>query len=709
MNSQIVGDQPSSAQAPLRLRVGLGPIAERSQFCTYTTAPRAGHPEKLDKVPHVAGGARLNGSYADAALPRRLMTLDAAFEQVERLGHVGVGLVFTPGCGLIGLDLDGVLDGAKVSLSVAQKRALKALKDRSFLERSISGRGLHAIAQGDAKTVAAPGSVELFGHRGFLALTGDGGGRVQEACPSEIAEIVAVIEELKGNELAGSRRIESLRASKSALSAGLPVQEPIPVEVALSALQAIPCPRERDRWLRILMAAKGAGISQDDAYTWDQTGPDPTPQALFDGQWNSIDPDGAIGVGTLLKAAKDSGWQDPRLISQRGDQAEARESFNLNESIVPWRTTDACPPSRDFAIGEGAQGLFPLGKPAVLAGLGGVGKSTLALSLGLTIAAGQDWAGKRVAAGCAAYFSLEDDGDECKRRAIGIALSQFDAAARPLLERRVMLVAMPGQDTRLTDKFFGAPQRAPLVDQLIAVCLKHAAACDVPLRLIVIDHARLALSGDVSDSEFVTELMRALNHIGEQTGAAVLLLCHSPKSVLNPEHVAGTAADVLGSGAFSDMARFAAAATPLSDKERKAFGLDPESARQYLALRTIKSNYSESGGVIHLRKTTVVGWGVAVPVPVSLTAPPFPASLSESDVDQRVFDFIAARPGQISARRLREDYSGKDGPMKASQRQVVAAIDSLMQQGRLIEHAPTDDERKLHGLPHQTKGVLHAV
>lgn len=130
-----------------------------------------------DKTPHGRDRRRLSGSYADPAMRAKLMTLDEAVGSYAANGFAGVGLVFTPDCGIVGLDLDHVWDTAnrKWAGSPEQYAALQAFQRcGAYIERSMSGEGIHALVPGTAETKRVAGVIEIFGNKNYIALTGRG-------------------------------------------------------------------------------------------------------------------------------------------------------------------------------------------------------------------------------------------------------------------------------------------------------------------------------------------------------------------------------------------------------------------------------------------------------------------------------------------------------------------------------------------------------
>jgi len=375
--------------------------------------------------------------------------------------------------------------------------------------------------------------------------------------------------------------------------------------------------------------------------------------------------------------------------------------------IAPWDMNTPVAPSHSFLIGEGGSGILPLGSTTVFAAPGGYMKTALAYSIAVHAAAAKPWADMPVRESCTLLLVLEDDRDEAIRRLIYTTRTQIEPDRHSVVPQRVRIVALAGIDARLTVKVGSVSHRGSVVDQIIDAVKALVVDCEVPAGLVVIDHARLAIGGDSNDSGDVTELTRATAQIAKHTGAAVLLLCHSPKSTVNPKHPGEyTSADVNGSGAFVDNSRQAAVITTLIDKERKDFSLTEEVAKRHLALRIIKSNYSETGRVIYLRKTPVDGCGVAVPDVVTLTRPVREVVTPASTAD-KVLNYIRANPGRFTKTAFKTQ-AGLDGPMSMGVSAATVNLDALIKSGRVVLRAPTVVEIQLHSLGRQAKEVLYA-
>ncbi len=375
-------------------------------------------------------------------------------------------------------------------------------------------------------------------------------------------------------------------------------------------------------------------------------------------------------------------------------KAISNEALKLENRLVAWDPNAPMPLKREFLIADG--GLFPFKTVSTLAGLGGSMKTAKVIMLGLHSAYGKSWNGWKVSEGQTLILSSEDDASEFQRRVGGYANANFSGEDFSVIQRRVHCLPLVGLGIRLTQLRSGTPQMSDFVPGVVQLIAHLNSNGQPPVRLVVVDHARLLIGGDLNSSEHATAGMEACTRIALETGAAVVLIAHSPKAAASPDRSTEGfgVADVLGSGAFVDNSRFSAVMTKLTSDERKKYGLTAESAKDYLAQRIIKSNYSEAGRVIYLKKITVPGWGVAFPAPVELSAPQKNTASSLIDL---VIAAVAANPGRYTRSKLRGE-SGVDGPFKASDKKVRIAVDEAIALGRLIERQAVSQDVSSYGV-----------
>jgi RecA-family ATPase len=253
----------------------------------------------------------------------------------------------------------------------------------------------------------------------------------------------------------------------------------------------------------------------------------------------------------------------------------------------------------------------------------------------------------------------------------------------------------------LTALHDGNPVETAWVDHIISLAEAHAHAAQAKVGLIVIDHARLVMGGDPISSDHVTALLRALNRIAVSTGAAVLLLAHSPKSTIGKDSEAD-AAEVFGSGAFVDHSRAAFVMNTMRPSEAKGFGLTEKERKDYVGLTAVKANYGPAQKW-WLRKEFIEHWQVVELVP------DFPLAKSQlqsqSALTRKIMDMVKAEPGKLTRRALR-DRSGVKRSLGASERDVTEALQRALEEGALVLREPTDLERKKHKLSANVREVL---
>lgn len=304
------------------LRKGLAAIADRRVFCVYRTLQHKTNPDKAIKIPQVPdgrGGVRdLTGRY-DATLVPKLLRLEDAIALAQANGCDGVGIVFTTGCGVLGVDLDHAVADGKLVLTPDQRRILEAVKAHSFVERSMSGTGLHAIMIADGPTIkAVHAGVEVFGDSNFVALTGKGRGQASEAPQPVTDDVMATVRRLRGERVAsatppGPAAADAATLNADVLAANYPPPTPDVVREALALIPAATADGcGYDLWRNLVWAVKdalgddGEGVARQ----WSMTAPGDYDADAFDTVWRS-DRGTGITVGTLFHAAMQRGWVPP--------------------------------------------------------------------------------------------------------------------------------------------------------------------------------------------------------------------------------------------------------------------------------------------------------------------------------------------------------------------------------------------------------------
>jgi len=306
--------------------------------------------------------------------------------------------------------------------------------------------------------------------------------------------------------------------------------------------------------------------------------------------------------------------------------------------------------------------------------------------------------------GCVLAIYGEDDTDEVNRRFTASAIVFKLQDSSQTLADRIRAFPLVGADARLTQRVAGTLVGTSFADEIISAAARLSHCQGEPVRLIVLDHVGLLHGGDFNAREDASLTMRIVNRIASETGAAILLLAHSPKSAQASEE--SDAMAVAGSTAFVDQARGAFVLAQMRSAEAKKFEIPEESRREYVSLTTVKNNYGPSGTQEWFQRRTVQDYAVGVLVPVQLARPSKGASSADSALNARIIALTGKHRGQFSRTKLRDTYSGKDGPLKACKRDVERALDGLRASGVLVERAPTENERKQFSLGRQVAHVL---
>lgn len=376
----------------------------------------------------------------------------------------------------------------------------------------------------------------------------------------------------------------------------------------------------------------------------------------------------------------------------------ALPSISLEHGRI--RIPSTPPPPRDYVW----QGRMVAGHAYALGGFGGVSKSQAALQLAASIALGTSFANVTTKKGSALLIFGEDDRSEIQRR-IGAyaAHEKLSATQRSEVEKNIRALGLVGEETRLTAIMNGALNNTLFSVKIIAAATELAEQSGEAIRLIVLDHAGLFHGGDFNAREDVSLTMRIVNHIAQETGAAVLLLAHSPKAAGVSD--TSDASAIAGSTAFVDQTRGAFILATMRPNEAKALGIASDMRKQYVSWSVVKNNYGMTGEISWFTRTSPPGWEVGVLVPVDLQ-PPVKSATPNAAVADRVKQFVADHPGQYSKTSLRDNRSGIKGELKGSKPEVATAIEDLLAVGELITREPTPDERKKFGFTQRTNNVL---
>lgn len=425
--------------------------------------------------------------------------------------------------------------------------------------------------------------------------------------------------------------------------------------------------------------------------------------------WNSYDtsrPD-RVTVGSLYKMASDAGrehaehtsdhhpHEEAEPFSERYTDGQSSDLFQLADGDVQILVTP--PPKRSYVFAD----TVTAGSYNVLAGSGGTLKTMLMMTVAAHMAVGRDFGSLQITQGAAMLYLGEEDQAEVSRR-LSAACTHYGLNRADVFS---LVKAFPaaGVDLRLTRVFQGTLDATVRVKNLIELANLHARTCGKPVRLIVVDHARLAMDGNPDDAAHVTQLTRVLTSVAQATGSAVILLAHSPKSVLRQQAKEMSIADVAGSSAFSDNARAGFLMYGMREDDAKELKIPDADRKKYVKLECAKANYGPQGTEWWFEKVTLDDWQVQVLKPAPLSKLIFQPGQAKQQLKHRILGHLTQMPGR-SKRQLR-NVSGRGKSLGASEKDVLSTTEALMEEGRIELRKPTPTECVKHRLP-RGRGLL---
>ncbi len=246
--------------------------------------------------------------------PSTWRSFDAALEFYERTiadPAAGVGFVLQRATGVVFLDFDHCLDAGGAAKPWAAP-LLAPFLGRTFVERSLSGAGLHAMVLGDVERarpgLVPPGAagdehVEVYNDRRFVAVTG----APFDGAPILLAPMQAEVDALLASLGAGARAGEGSPPADDLSPAQLAER----TEEARSALAVLDPDAPYPDWIAVGMALHH-GLGAAGLALWDEWSA--RGGKYREGEpaerWASFRRSG-VTLGTLFHAAKEAGWRSP--------------------------------------------------------------------------------------------------------------------------------------------------------------------------------------------------------------------------------------------------------------------------------------------------------------------------------------------------------------------------------------------------------------
>ena len=349
----------------------------------------------------------------------------------------------------------------------------------------------------------------------------------------------------------------------------------------------------------------------------------------------------------------------------------------------------------------GGDDLIPIGSYSALAGLGGTGKTNLIIGVAIQASVGGSFAGRLCKESCVLMLACEDSETEINARfCAGIEALPKDKQEQAI--RNIRVFSLVGQDAHMVKMVGKNAESTSKSDVLIQAANQLKKETGLERCLIVIDHARMIASVDWNDSAQTSVFTREMQRIASETKAGLVVLTHTNKASMNSGRETNQG-DVSGSTAIVDNARWVAILHTMGNDDANKFAITTESKNNYVSLDIVKTNYCAMGKIGWFLKRSVPHHSVVTLDHVEL-AKPVTVKAGDNALEKRLIEYLKAHP-KLTINKVK-GLSGKKGVFKASENEVVSAIQELMDKGMLtLEQLSTERKKELH-LPANTGGVL---
>ena len=546
MNNAQNTQNPAPLQVPLKLR-------EARRWHGFKIIPNPDPTKKPLKIP-----VNLLGITADATSPDNWSSFDAAFTalQAGKFDYLGFAL----GDGYQGIDLDDI-----------EINHLKWLANilSSYVERSPSGSGLHAIGYGKSFNAFKHSGIECYCGKRSFTVTGD---VIRADAIGDLSGVIAThIEPLRPQRdkaerpsqpdaapahsdaeiVASLLRVPALAALYHGTSGGNPSVDD------LSLVNAIACrSRNRAQAERIWLASD---LGQRDKTQRRAGYRQRTLDAAFN--FSELPP---IDLSRVTCKGEPLCWDAP-----------TNGPSPVEPTIVDagdWQ--GQIPPLRKYVL----EPFIPAGVVTVFVGDGGGGKSLLLQQLTSSTALPTKFLGLTPMEGTALIVNCEDDLSELHRRQINIC----GALGKPLsaLKGKLFFAALGvGINNELA--VFDAQGRMTLTN---AFAWLEREIHRLKPNLVVLDNVAHLFAGNENIRNHVAAFLGLLNVLAAETGATILLIAH-------PNKVGETS----GSTAWNNQVRNRLKLEIPKDENGKV--IDPDAR----VLSVEKSNYNRAGQRLEFR------------------------------------------------------------------------------------------------------------
>lgn len=481
---------------------------------------------KPAKVPYYASGSRRTGQNGSAEDRARLTTFDAAKSAAALKGMDGIGFALIKGSGITVIDADHCLTDAGIHPDVVKMGA------GTYAEFSPSGEGVHIFLKGDLGDERDPNGefgCDIFSSKGYVTFTGI---PTEETVLLGVQDFIATVpqsvQDYVDKRFSNRRRLSDNFAS----TRKVPQPEGWNKEQIAEMLSVLNADMGRNKWRDIGMAIHLESNGRDWGFelwdSWSRTGKEKypgTPQLRH--QWNSfkdrealqvmLDHDSNAGVCTVSNAlvpiASQNGvlMQAPVPLDVFNDIAVVREIKTKLKAANDEKYHLI--PAIDYAGFATSSWLIKnfLTEQSfcVIYGESGSGKSFEVLDIGMSIARGVDWRGRKTQRKTVVYL---------------VAEGAYGMRTRLLAYAQHHQIELKDVDFYIIDAVPNLLMRDDAVELAKSICQLDNVG------LVIVDTvAQTTVGGNENSGEDVGKFISNCQGIMKATGASVMAVHHKGK------------------------------------------------------------------------------------------------------------------------------------------------------------------------------------